>query len=831
MTHGRLACLTISLATLVATPLAAQQPIVHDCPILVIGGSAGGVAAAVAASQLGKKTCLVEETPWLGGQLLTVAELDEPAGYPSIPGQPTTGLTWLPSRPFSKSYRQLREGIQTDANSNYGWECQGPFRDTFDPGNCTSNVLAYPPRMMPFHINQLLSHPLIMPPFLNMRVTSKRLSMDQSTVLGANAIVDATQELHEFHAEITIDATEFGDFIAAPPALIPYRVGVDAKPDTNEEHAPMDADPRCVNPITYPFFLERNPGVFYSTIQKPSNYDTELAPLFYQRPCTTWYNASEDDCGRPDYSFWNWRRTHWPHQFTFASPLEQTQINWAAERVDVGQGTPSRPNLGGNDFNRNCLGGPDNPQGCEVIEGNRQAKLAKARELAQGFAYYVQTQIAPTQGGLTAWRMATSETDAAFDLENSDGISPIPYVRESRRIRAVRTITEQDVSRDQYWEEVGGQFPPPRARRFEDSVGIGHYHLDLHDCAAGDPFIVPFSYCPHPKPDQRIASLPFQIPLGAMVPASAPGTPVEGFLASSKNIGTTHITNGAYRLQPGEWHIGLASGAAAAISLQDEKSPRYMVTNHEPQFGVAERPHVRALRRVQQALVKTLRSPVYWWADVWDSYPDDPSPAEGAKLFEATQMVAADGIMVQLPDQGMNFLYTPTPENPTPNNVTRGIGALIIMRAIHTKTPVDTVCIGTAFVDVECPPPGTPTPWGGHYPFVQALKNDGVLTTSASPSAPACTPSSTHFRPDCPLKRRDWIRFLVRAKGILLNPVPAPHYSDVRPGDPDFAYIDAAWTEGLVDVTSGQFRPNATLVRSEAAIMSYNAIRKYYALD
>jgi len=39
---------------------------------------------------------------------------------------------------------------------------------------------------------------------------------------------------------------------------------------------------------------------------------------------------------------------------------------------------------------------------------------------------------------------------------------------------------------------------------------------------------------------------------------------MRNLLAACKNIGTTHITNGAYRLHPVEWNIGEAAGVAAA---------------------------------------------------------------------------------------------------------------------------------------------------------------------------------------------------------------------------------------------------------------------------
>jgi hypothetical protein len=49
---------------------------------------------------------------------------------------------------------------------------------------------------------------------------------------------------------------------------------------------------------------------------------------------------------------------------------------------------------------------------------------------------------------------------------------------------------------------------------------------------------------------------------------------VENLLPACKNIGTTHITNGCYRLHPVEWNIGEAAGALAAHCLKRKLIPR-----------------------------------------------------------------------------------------------------------------------------------------------------------------------------------------------------------------------------------------------------------------
>src|SRR5438045_1534841 len=89
-----------------------------------------------------------------------------------------------------------------------------------------------------------------------------------------------------------------------------------------------------------------------------------------------------------------------------------------------------------------------------------------------------------------------------------------------------------------------------------DSIGIGHYALDIHPNG-------------HGEPNHFVATRPFQIPLGALIPVR-----LTNLLPACKNLGTTHLSNGAYRLHPIEWNIGESAGLLAAFCLQQNLPPR-----------------------------------------------------------------------------------------------------------------------------------------------------------------------------------------------------------------------------------------------------------------
>ena len=132
--------------------------------------------------------------------------------------------------------------------------------------------------------------------------------------------------------------------------------------------------------------------------------------------------------------------------------------------------------------------------------------------------------------------------------EGPEGLAMAPYIRESRRIQALSTVTENDLS-----IAVRGHGRPATT---PDSVGVGMYRIDLHPTTGGDNYL-------------DVASAPFEIPLGALLPVRA-----NNLLPACKNIGTTHVTNGCYRLHPVEWNIGEAAGMVAAFALRKKTSPR-----------------------------------------------------------------------------------------------------------------------------------------------------------------------------------------------------------------------------------------------------------------
>ena len=153
-----------------------------------------------------------------------------------------------------------------------------------------------------------------------------------------------------------------------------------------------------------------------------------------------------------------------------------------------------------------------------------------AKQLTKSFFYWLQTE-APN-GEKKGYPFFAPSTEATG---TDDGMTKTYYVRESRRIKAKFTVREQDLTEGN--------------PDFFDSVGVGSYPIDLHITTKTHSFFY--------KPSQR-----FTIPLGSMIPVR-----IKNLIPACKNIGTTHLTGGCYRLHPVEWSVGEAAGFLASYAI------------------------------------------------------------------------------------------------------------------------------------------------------------------------------------------------------------------------------------------------------------------------
>jgi len=492
--------------------------------ILVVGGGLGGFAAALAALALGKQVILTEETDWIGGQLTSQAV--PPDEHP-----------WIESTGCTATYLRFAEGVRDYYRQYYPLRADVRARVLFNPGQGNVSRLCHEPRVAhavleamiaPYRANGQLQV------LLNVRPVAVATNGDRIEAVTLAHALDESQVV--ISAPYIIDATELGDLLEL--GGIEHIVGAESQAQTGELHAlPGDPDPMDQQAITWCYAVDHLPGEDH-TITRPENYDfwREYQADFWPDKQLSWndvyphtlkprfrsiFQQENSPDGRDVGDFWHYRRIfytgHYP-EGRYASDI--TLVNWP--QIDYWLG----PIIG-------------------VSEEEKQKHLRGAMDLSLAMLYWMQTE-APRHDGGTGYPGLRLRGDVVGDTPH--GLAKAVYVRESRRIQALFTVSEAHVGVEQ-------RAGLDEAAQFDDSVGVGSYRIDLHPSTGLRSYI-------------DVSSYPFQIPLASLLPVR-----VTNFLPACKNIGSTHITNGCYRLHPVEWNIGEAAGALAAYCLSKDVTP------------------------------------------------------------------------------------------------------------------------------------------------------------------------------------------------------------------------------------------------------------------
>ena len=524
--------------------------------VVIIGGGVGGCAAALAATRMGARVILTEETDWLGGQLTQQAV-------------PPDENPWIESHGGTRSYLQYRALVRDYYRNHYPLRKELRDSQTFNPGGGSVSRLCHEPRISVAVLEAMLA---------------SAVSFDQLVILLEHHAVDAEVsgdwvegvivqskcgDRISLQASYFLDATEQGDLL--PLTGTEYVTGFESHAETGEELALSDAQPNNIQAVTWCFPVEYVDGEDH-TIDKPEQYDFwrdyvpsldpswsgRLLDLAMSHPHTLEYRPMGfnplGDTPEGRYNLFVYRKI--AQRGNFAGPTYRgdiTLVNW-----------PQNDYLLGN-FH-------------DVSEKELAKNIEGARQLSLSLLHWLQTEVPRPDGG-TGWKGLRLRPDL---VGTEDGLAKRPYIRESRRIRADFTVVAHHIAkeaREEIAKETGGK---ATAEYFEDSAGIGYYRLDLHPSTGGDNYI-------------DMAAMPFQIPLGALLPRR-----MENLLPACKNIGVTHLTNGCYRLHPVEWNIGESAGALAAYCLREKEPPRQI------------RQDKRRLAKFQKVLSETLGVRLRW---------------------------------------------------------------------------------------------------------------------------------------------------------------------------------------------------------------------------
>ncbi len=497
--------------------------------VVVIGGGMGGFAAAMGALRNGLQVILTEETDWIGGQV-------------TQQGVPPDEHQWIETHGATQLYRDFRNQIRDYYRDHYPLITSARNKEYLNPGDGAVSRLCHEPKVA-LAVMEAMLMPYLSAGQLKMLLHRKVLGAEVNgdTVKAVTLQHQLSGDEVSLTADYFVDATELGDLL--PLSGTEYVTGAEAKSETGELHAPEVANAANQQAFTYCFAMDYVPDEEH-VIEKPKNYDfwrqhtPDLTPpwpgkilsLYYSNPSTLEpKKLGFHPEGMPTgdmLNLWNYRKIINKNNFTPGFyPGDITIVNWPQNDYMLG-------NL------------------IDVSADTFRKHIDQSKQLSLSLLYWLQTE-APRPDGGAGWSGIRLRPDV---MGTQDGLAKYPYVRESRRIKAQFTVLEEHVGKANRAMVASGE-QAQTAASFYDSVGVGYYHIDLHPSSAGNNYI-------------DFGSLPFQIPLGALLPQR-----MTNLLPANKNIGTTHITNGCYRLHPVEWSIGEAVGLLVSYARKKKVMP------------------------------------------------------------------------------------------------------------------------------------------------------------------------------------------------------------------------------------------------------------------
>lgn len=493
----------------------------EDFDVVVIGGTPGGVAAAVTAARHGRSVALVEYHAHLGGMAASGL------GKSDVETKEAIGGLW---REFVDRVRDHYVRIYGAEHENVKLCRDGYYYEPSVAEKIFDTLVAEQSRIRVF----------------------RRHRLDTTTREGARVatarIVDrANGAARELRGGVFIDATYEGDLLAAAGAA--YRVGREARADFNELHAGVvyqDYETRRFLPGTTGEGDKRVPAYTYRlclTKDPANSVPLTAPPPGYDRARFTGYL---DD--------WRAGRFAPPKVMKdgvgYYAPTFGTVVR-ALSMADI-------PN-GKLDVNMNPrpLGFPFTEENYAYPEAGwpeREKISERLRNLTLGLLWFLQNDPEiPTEH-----RALAKQFNLPRDEFTDNGHFPWQlYVREARRLIGEYTLSENDLITG---PALG------RARVHADSIAAGEYPIDSfpvrkrepgHDVALEGYILMLEKY-----------TQPYQIPYRVMVPRDIDGLLVP--VAAS----TTHIAFSSIRLEPTWMALGQAAATAAHLALRDRVAPR-----------------------------------------------------------------------------------------------------------------------------------------------------------------------------------------------------------------------------------------------------------------
>jgi len=506
--------------------------------IAVIGASLGGVLAAWRACQATDlRVALVAEYDWLGGQMTSQ-------------GVPPDEHRFIESGGATASYLDFRQAIRERYSADKNFIDNTELTEGLNPGDGWVSRLCFEPKLAATYFENLLA-PFVVTGQLQILRHHKIIAATRDERVIANVLVSNYQVTQTtITARFFCDATDTGELLKH--AALPYRLGKESRHEFNEPDAPLAANTLDQQPVTFVMAVKKSTAAFPKNAPPPDyeKWRDYVVPHYGVKQFSLSMPGEGEGEGKRNVvslplfgkgqtlDWWRYRRI-------------VSHRNWLTEKADV-----SLINWAQNDYAI-----------APLLDGQiSEAEVVEcAKQLSACLLYWLQHDAPHPNGVDKGYPQLTLDTDA---LGTADGFAQQVYVRESRRIIGVATLTQSDLA-------DRGNIDQPLALsapfNHPHSVGVAWYNMDIHPtCVSGH--------------GVNAKVKPFTLPLGVFVPRDC-----DNLIPACKNISVTHLVNAATRVHPIEWLIGEVAGRLATYAIANNVKLVDMASdeNHIAQFQLA----------------------------------------------------------------------------------------------------------------------------------------------------------------------------------------------------------------------------------------------------
>lgn len=504
-------------------PVLKSQDAEPSADVVIYGGTSAGVSAAVQLARMGKKVVVIEPSRHLGG--LTTGGL----GYTDSGNKNVIGGI---SREF---YQILKKHYDDPAHWKLEDRSKSKLYKAADDAQWT-----FEPSVAELHLNRLAKNPNIQ------ILLGERLdrTSGKGVLKEGNSIRRIRLESgKEFSGKIFIDATYEGDLMAATG--VSYTFGREGaaqygealagwvpKLNTKTHRFKVNVDP-------YVVAGDKTSGLLFGITPGPYPKDGEAdkrLQAYCFRMCMS--NVAEN-------------RVAFPKPTDYDEKLYELLFrNFEAGDMRLPLKIDMAPN-GKTDTNNNYAVSTDfigqNYTYPDATYAEREAMIKRHESYQKGLMWSLSNHPrvpAEIREKMKVWGLAKDEF-----TDNGNWPHQI-YVRESRRMVSDYVMTEADCR---------------RTRQTPESIGMGSYNMDSHNCAR---YVTPEGFVQNEGDVQVSPGGPYKISYRAIVPKRAECTN----LLVPVCLSSSHMAYGSIRMEPVFLVLGQSAGTAAAIAIDEKQA-------------------------------------------------------------------------------------------------------------------------------------------------------------------------------------------------------------------------------------------------------------------